>query len=59
MSFGAIEGQPQVVSALKRALETNRLPHGLLFLGPRDGDLRRTAVELAKALFCENKKCYR
>lgn len=56
MSFGSIEDQPLIVSALKRALETNRLPHGLLFLGPRGAGQRRAAVELAKALFCGNKK---
>jgi len=40
---------------LESAIEKKRLPHGLLFLGPANAGQRKTALELAKAVFCENK----
>ena len=56
MSFQKINNQPNVVKALKGALENERLPHALLFQGPVNSGQREAASELAKAIFCENKK---
>ncbi len=56
MSFQKINNQPGVVAALKSALEKERLPHALLFQGPENSGQREAAAELAKAIFCENKK---
>ncbi len=55
MSFNEIEGQDEVVDFLKKALEKNHLPHGLLFQGPANTGQRKVSEELAKAIFCENK----
>jgi DNA polymerase III delta' subunit len=56
MSFQKISNQPDVVAALRSALEKERLPHALLFQGPAGSSQRETAAELAKALFCVSKK---
>ncbi len=56
MSFKKIKDQPLVAAALKNALEKERLPHGLLFQGPVNSGQHEMAMELAKAVFCENKK---
>src|SRR3989338_5118460 len=56
MSFNEIEGQDEVVEFLKKALEKNHLPHGLLFQGPANTGQRKVSEELAKMVFCENKK---
>ena len=45
-----------MIEALKRAMEKDRLPHALLFQGPAGCGQREAAAELAKAIFCENKK---
>lgn len=55
MSFSEIQGQPQVVAALKSALAKNQLPHAILFTGPPGSGQRAMAVELAKAVLCEQK----
>ena len=56
MSFQKINNQPQVIEALKKAIEKDRLPHALLFQGPAGSGQRKAATELSKAIFCENKK---
>jgi len=56
MSFEKTEIQPAVISYLRSAIEKNRLPHALLFLGPEGAGQEEAARELAKALFCQNKK---
>ncbi len=56
MSFEKMRGQPGVMAYLKSALEKNRLPHALLFLGPEGCGQIEAARELAKALFCRDKK---
>src|SRR3989338_652737 len=56
MSFNEIEGQAEVVDFLRKALEKNHLPHGLLFQGPANTGQRKVSEELAKMVFCENKK---
>lgn len=56
MSFRAVRSQEKAVSALRAALRKNRLPHGLLFVGPAGAEQRETALDLAKALFCDKPK---
>jgi len=53
MSFADLKGQPRVVQVLKRTIESGRLAHAYLFVGP-DGVGRRTAAkQLAMTLNCE------
>ncbi|MGH8003632.1 MAG: ATP-binding protein, partial [Limisphaerales bacterium] len=54
-SFSEVLGQEAVKSGLERALETERLPHGLLFYGPKGTGKFAAAVSLAKVLLCEKK----
>jgi DNA polymerase III delta' subunit len=56
MLFTEIKGQKQVVSQLEAALEKERVPHALLFLGPPGSGQREMAQALAQALFCGKKK---
>jgi len=58
MSFDNIVGQKRVVSILKRALTSQRMPHALLFHGPEGVGKEAVAIELAKALFCQNDVIY-
>lgn len=56
MSFPTLEAQPRVASYLEAASRSGRLPHALLFLGP-EGSLQMEAVrEIAKSLFCRDRK---
>ena len=52
MGFGDILGQERAVGLLRRAIETDRLPHGLLFTGPQGVGRFLTAVTVSKALNC-------
>lgn len=52
MGFAEILGQGQAIMRLRRSIETGRLPHALLFLGPKGVGRFTTAVTLAKALNC-------
>ncbi len=52
MSFSKIIGQGQAIMLLRRAIETGRLPHALLFIGPKGVGRFSTAITLAKALNC-------
>lgn len=52
MSFSEILGQRRAISFLRRALETGRLPHALLFTGPKGVGRFRTAVAVAQGLNC-------
>ncbi|HTL71637.1 MAG TPA: DNA polymerase III subunit [Candidatus Eisenbacteria bacterium] len=52
----ALSGQARAAGILKKSLESGHLAHGLLFLGPRGAGQRQMAAELAKALFCREKK---
>ena len=47
-------GQPQVVEALHNATRTDRLAHGLLFVGPDGVGRERAARGLAAGRLCEN-----
>lgn len=48
-----VPGQDLARRYFRRALETGRLSHAYLFLGPEGAGKRHFARELAKALFCE------
>ncbi len=58
MSFENIIGQKRVISLLKRTLLGQRMPHALLLHGPRGVGKEAVALELAKALFCQNDEIY-
>jgi DNA polymerase-3 subunit delta' len=47
--------QPHIAGALRRALQTGRLGHGLLLSGPQGSGRERTAIGLAAALLCQEK----
>ncbi|MCF6095144.1 DNA polymerase III subunit delta' [Microaerobacter geothermalis] len=54
MSWDKIQGQNRAVSMLQRSLKNKRITHAYLFTGARGTGKRKIAIELAKALFCEN-----
>jgi DNA polymerase-3 subunit delta' len=56
MIFKDILGQEQVVGFLKRALQKDRMPHALLFIGNEGVGKGSTALALAQALNCENRQ---
>ncbi|MBI4352776.1 MAG: DNA polymerase III subunit [Candidatus Omnitrophica bacterium] len=55
MSMTTIENQPQVVGFLRKVLRKGRLPHALLFQGPKDSGQKETVLWLIKTLFCEKR----
>ncbi len=58
MSFKNIIGQKRVITILERAVRSKRLPHALLFHGPDGVGKTATALELAKAAFCQQDELY-
>ncbi len=56
MSSEIIQKQPKVISLLKAAVEKDRLPHALLFVGPKDAGQAEIAFWLTQVIFCGNKK---
>lgn len=52
--FGDLVGQNHVTQTLQNALKNGRLPHALLFTGPRGTGKTSSARILAKALRCPN-----
>ncbi len=53
MSFADIVGHKTPKEVLRRAIATNRLPTGYLFVGPPNVGKTTTALELIKAINCE------
>jgi DNA polymerase-3 subunit delta' len=53
MGFSEFLGNDKIVSALRNALRNDRLPHGLLFTGPRGVGKFTLARLLAQAANCE------
>ena len=53
-SFGDVVGQNHITQTLTNALKNGRLPHALLFTGPRGTGKTSSARILAKALRCPN-----
>ncbi len=52
MSFRSIQGQDRAISALRHALQSDRVAHAYLFAGGEGVGKMTTAVEFAKALVC-------
>ncbi len=53
MSFASIVGHQKAKDLLRRAVENDRLPAAYLFVGPPNVGKTLTAVQLAKAINCE------
>ncbi|MCI0331326.1 MAG: AAA family ATPase [candidate division Zixibacteria bacterium] len=53
--FADVLGQEAVKAGLERALEAGRLPHGVLFYGPKGTGKFAAAHSLAKVILCEKK----
>jgi DNA polymerase-3 subunit delta' len=55
LNFSGVLGQEPVKSALEKGISQNRLPHALLFHGPKGTGKFAAAVALAQTLLCGKK----
>ncbi len=55
LPFSEIKGQERAISFLKKALDSNRLAHAYLFVGPEGVGRETTALSFFGRLVCENK----
>jgi DNA polymerase-3 subunit delta' len=53
MSFRSVIGHERPISVLRRAIESGRIAHAYLFIGPPNVGKTLVAVEFARALNCE------
>ena len=56
MSFEDIKGQDRPVRILKEEIERDRIFSGYLFVGPDGVGKKKTAINFAKAINCQDKK---
>src|SRR5215217_698813 len=56
MQLADIFGQADAIAWLRRAVEADRLPHGLIFAGPTGVGRATTARALAAGFLCEKPK---
>ena len=54
MSWANVKGHEQLAASFQQVVRRDRLAHAYLFVGPEGVGKRRVAVELAKALLCED-----
>lgn len=54
MSWNSIIGQKRVKQTIERFLSQNRLPHALLFYGPKGVGKDAVAIQLAKVINCSS-----
>lgn len=52
-AFSLITGQPAALEFLSRALEADRLPHGMIFAGPQGVGRYTTAIALARIFLAD------
>ncbi len=55
MLFNQVIGQSSVKESLRKMVDTNRIPHALLFLGPCGSGKLALALAFAQYLLCESK----
>src|SRR5262245_51190437 len=55
VSWHSIRGHDRIVESLRTSLREGRLPHALLFVGPRGIGKHTFARKLAQALLCETR----
>jgi DNA polymerase-3 subunit delta' len=53
MALSRIQGQDQAIRLISAAIESRRMPHAYLFHGPDGVGKEATALEFARALYCE------
>ena len=56
MPLARIVGHASVLSLLRRAVERGRVPQSLLFAGPGGVGKRATAIALAQAINCSERR---